>query len=205
MIDFYNQYACDFSYSQNGEEGVIEECLKRMNIENGTCAEWGAHNGIWCSNTALLIESGWKALLIEYDNKLHTDCADRYSKNEDVICHNFKVVPGNINSLIVKEHDVISIDTDGGNDYHCFRALKHLPKILIIEINSGFAPYVFHVSEEKGASYKAMVQLGIEKGYFLLCHTGNLIFVKNEYRGLFPEIVGDGLSNSELYFNKSWL
>jgi hypothetical protein len=112
---------------------------------------------------------------------------------------------GNVKYYIDRPFDLVSIDTDGGNDYHCFRALQHLPKILIIEINSGFPPDVWHVSEEKGASYKAMVELGIEKGYFLLCHTGNLIFVLNEYRGLFPEVVGDGISNHELYFNKSWL
>jgi hypothetical protein len=204
MIDFYNKYQGN-THSQNGEDGVLTECLQRMGIEKGTCAEWGAHNGIWCSNTALLIEKGWEALLVEYDNKLHKECSDRYAHYGKVVCHNFKITPANINSLIDKEYDVISVDTDGGNDYQCFLALKCLSKILIIEINSGFKPDVWHVSEEKGASYKAMVELGIEKGYFLLCHTGNLVFVKNEYRGLFPEIIGNGLSNSELYFNNRWL
>jgi hypothetical protein len=48
-------------------------------------------------------------------------------------------------------------------------------------------------------------ELGIEKGYFLLCHTGNLILIDAEYRGLFPEIVGDGLTNADEYFNRGWM
>lgn len=206
MLDFYHKYQGN-TYSQNGEDGIIVECLRRMNIETGDCAEWGAHNGVWCSNTAALIEKGWKALLIETDYDLFLECKNRYSGNKKVTVYNSGVNRKNIDEYITDEIDLISIDTDGGNDWHCFRALRsrELPKILIIEINSSLTPYVWHVSEEKGASYKAMVELGIEKGYFLLCHTGNLVFMKNEYRELFPEIIGDGLSNFELYFNKSWL
>jgi hypothetical protein len=64
---------------------------------------------------------------------------------------------------------------------------------------------VYHNSIDQGASYKTMVELGIEKGYFLLAHTGNLVFVDKQYRKLFPEIQGDGLKNADLYFNRSWL
>lgn len=204
MLTFNNKYMNN-RFSQNGEDGIIAECLHRMNIETGTCAEWGAHNGVWCSNTAALIEKGWAGFLMEADYYLFLECKGRHQYNDKVRLGLISVTNKNVNDIIDKEYDLISIDTDGGNDYQCFRSMKHIPKILIIEINSSFPPGVWHVSEEKGASYKAMVVLGIEKGYFLLCHTGNLIFVRNEYLELFPEIVGDGLSNSELYFNKSWL
>jgi hypothetical protein len=47
--------------------------------------------------------------------------------------------------------------------------------------------------------------LGISKGYFLLAHHGNCIFVHNVYRELFPEIVADGVENSADYFSTAWL
>ena len=50
-----------------------------------------------------------------------------------------------------------------------------------------------------------MVELAIEKGYFLLCHTGNLVFMDKQYKKLFPEIKGDGLKNAEQYFKRDWL
>ena len=49
-----------------------------------------------------------------------------------------------------------------------------------------------------------MVILGSLKGYFLLCHTGNLIFIQHEYKHLFPEIVGNPLFDYKDYFDYSW-
>jgi hypothetical protein len=50
-----------------------------------------------------------------------------------------------------------------------------------------------------------MVKLAIEKGYFLLAHTGNLVFVDKQYRKLFPEVKGDGVKNFHEYFKCDWL
>src|SRR6185436_10679675 len=98
-----------------------------------------------------------------------------------------------------KDTDVLSIDTDG-YDYDIFKAMAERPKIVIVEINSGYAPHERVENKKEGSSYLPMVELGIEKGYFLLCHTGNLIFILDKYRKLFPEVEGDGLYNSEKYF-----
>ena len=37
-------------YNLLGEDGIIEEIFKRMNIKNGSCVEFGANDGIFCSN-----------------------------------------------------------------------------------------------------------------------------------------------------------
>lgn len=199
MQDFFNKYQKNYKYSQNGEEGILDECLERIG-DGGTCVEFGAHNGNYCSNTMRLLDNGWEGTMIEQDNELFRQLVSN-CLNKSVFMFNDSVTPSNVNKYVTKDVSVLSIDTDGDNDYDCFHALEHSPAIVIVEINSSFPPSVLGRKD----CYMDMVILGIHKGYFLLCHTGNLVFVHNEFRRLFPEIIGDGLSNSELYFNKSWL
>ena len=45
-------------YSQNDEDGILEEIFKRIGIENGTFCEIGVENGLEC-NTLYLIHKGW--------------------------------------------------------------------------------------------------------------------------------------------------
>ncbi len=188
MLDFAKKYACDI-HSQNGEDGIIDECVKRLGFTTGVCVEYGAADGYFCSNTRSLIEAGWTGLMFEPGTNL-----------PGII--NAIVLPENINRLL-PACDVLSIDTDGRNDYDCFSVLEQQPAIIIIEVNSSIPPTQWYVGD--GAGYRAMLELGIEKGYFLLCHTGNLILIRNDFRDQFPEISGDGLTNYELYFNTKWL
>ena len=62
---FYKKYAKNV-YSQNGEDGIVEELLKRLNIENGWVCEFGAWDGKHLSNTFNLIENkNFNAVFIE--------------------------------------------------------------------------------------------------------------------------------------------
>jgi len=69
---FYNRYAKDV-HSQNGEDGIIEEILKRLNINNGWVCEFGAWDGIHLSNTFNLVKKGFNAVFIEGDFKKYKD------------------------------------------------------------------------------------------------------------------------------------
>ncbi len=201
-VNFYSKYGSDV-YSQNGEDGVLEQVFKRLKIKKGTCAEFGAADGKFCSNTYRLIEQGWKGKMIEGEAgrlKLLIDNTLKYG----VAIYCGYVTPENVNDLIPQELNLLSIDIDN-NDYHCWKAYKGIADVVVIEINSSFAPPMRVIPGQHGSSYTAMVELGISKGYFLLAHKGNCIFILNKYRALFPEIEGDGLSNSELYFDTSWL
>ena len=45
-------------YSQNGEDGILEEILKKLNIKkNGWCCEFGAWDGKHGSNTFNLVKN----------------------------------------------------------------------------------------------------------------------------------------------------
>jgi hypothetical protein len=204
MIEFYNKYAGNIQFSQNGEEGILIECLSRLNMKNGQAVEIGANNGVWLSNTALLLREGWNGKMVESSHSLYQQCAENWKQFPNVKCTNSHVDAYNINAFVDDKCDVLSIDTDG-QDYNIFKALKAKPKIVIIEIDSSIPPTEERFNSEGGAGYKPMVELALAKGYFLLCHTGNLVFVDDKYKRLFSEITNDPIENHNLYFKRDWL
>lgn len=203
MIEFVNKYKGNI-YSQNGEDCIIAECVRRLGIGKGYSVEIGGNDGFYCSNTAALLEQGWSGLFVEADWDLYQNCRENWHKNPNVRVRCATVDGQNVNELVDERCDLFSTDTDGA-DYKIFKGLTAKPKIAIVEIDSSLPPGDEGFNSDGAAGYRTMVQLGIDKGYFLLCHTGNCIFVLNEYRDRFPEIVGDGLTNAESYFNRSWL
>src|SRR5215207_5667826 len=166
MKAFRDKYGKD-QFSQNGEDGIIKEVLRRLKIKKGVAVEFGGADGFYCSNTAALREKGWTVHM--YDIKaVHPYVEEKI------------IGPVNVNTI--PECDVLSIDVDG-NDYNIWRAYEGKPKIVIIEVNSDFKPGERVLN--KGTSYTPMVELRLSKDYFLLAHTGNMIFVLNEYKDLF--------------------
>lgn len=205
MLSFFNKYGKCYTYCQNSEEGILEEVIKRLKIDKGHAVEIGANNGTWLSNTAWLIkEKGFTGTMVEADYDLWEQCCKNWASNERVRSTCSMVNPGNINAFVDEICDVLSIDVDG-IDYQIFQSMEAKPKVVIIEIDSSIPPDEERFNKEGGAGYLPMVKLGIEKGYFLLCHTGNAIFLRNEYRKLFPEIKGDGISNADKYFRTLWI
>jgi hypothetical protein len=188
MKEFATQYASNI-HSQNNEDGIIAEVLKRIKRRKGVAVEFGGADGFYCSNTAALRSKGWQVYM--YD----IEAAPPYVEAK-------RITTDNINEL--PQCDVLSIDVDGP-DMELWQAHTGAPDLVIIEINSSLAPMVHRYNPEWGASYIAMLELGIAKNYFLLCHTGNMLFVHNRHREKFPEIVGDGITNYREYFKEDWL
>jgi hypothetical protein len=189
MLTFAQKYGRNV-YSQYGEDGIIEEIINRIQPKKLSAVEFGAPTWEYCSNTAYLADKGWQVHM--YDTDPHDPKVIR-----------MEITPENV-SHVVGIPTVLSIDCDGP-DYHIWNAYKWKPEVVLIEINSSFDPTSFVIPGPSGASYFAMVWLGKEKGYKLICHTGNLIWVDEKYADLFPEIIGDPLNDHRLYFNRSWL
>ena len=138
------------------------------------------------------LNKGWKVR--QYD----------INPNPDPRIIQAEITADNVNE-IVDSPSVLSIDIDN-NDYHIWKAYNGTPDIVIIEINSSIQPHITMIPGDRGASYRSMVELGISKGYTLLCHTGNLIFILNKHRPLFPELGNTHpYFDSPLYFNTSFL
>jgi len=204
MLAFTNKYAENKVYSQNGEEGILIEVLKRIKIETGNCIEIGGNDGRWLSNTALLIEKGWTGKFIEADFDLWQNCVNNWKGNDRAKAVCSFVSADNVNAFVDTDCDVLSIDTDG-KDYEIFKAMEAKPKVVIIEIDSSIPPDADRFNSEGGAGYLPMAKLAIEKGYFVLAHTGNLVLVDKQYKKLFPEVKGDAIKNSGEYFKNDWL
>lgn len=205
MLDFFHKYRKDYFASQNGEEGLLIETVRRLGIDEGRSVEIGGSDGLYCSNTALLIKDHlWRGLFVESDYDLYNQCVSNWEDNPRVRYQCSHVDGRNINAFVKDDCDLLSLDTDGG-DYEIFKGLQVRPKIVIMEIDSSIPPNQQGFNSDGAAGYWSGVEMGLQKGYFLLCHTGNLVLVDVRYRELFPEIVGDPLIDIEKYFNRAWL
>jgi hypothetical protein len=205
VLSFLNQYAKNFYASQNGEEGLLLEILRRLEVGSGASCEIGGSDGVFCSNTALLIKDyGWSGLFVEGDYNLYLQSKENWKDNPRVR-HQCCYVDGkNVNAFVHSDCDLLSIDTDG-KDFEIFRGLKARPKIVIVEIDSSIEPPSERVNADGGVGYWTMTTLALESGYFVLCHTGNLVLVHQHYQHLFPECDPHPLIEWELYFNRAWL
>ena len=187
-------------HSQNGEDGVLKEILKRLNIKMGTFCEFGAWDGLHLSNTYLLAQNGWRGIYIEGDSDKFKDLLETKKKHDpdQLICINKFVSIGGENSLdsilkstganIESDFDLLSIDIDS-YDYQVWESLsEYTPKIVLIEVNGGLGPDAeqIHTCDEEGnvllqgSSYTSTRKLGESKGYTCIYHCGNMIFLRND-------------------------
>lgn len=211
MLNFLHKYAKNYVYSQNGEEGVLLECITRLEgafrMNRGHAVEIGGNDGRYCSNTALLLQQhGWSGLFVEADYSLYLQSKKNWNHLGLNVRHQCSRVDArNINAFVDDTCDLLSLDTDG-SDYRIFHGLQAKPKIVIMEIDSSIPPNDPSFNVDGAAGYFRGVELGLEKGYFLLCHTGNLILIDEQYKHLFPEVKSKHpLIDSEVYFNRAWL
>ena len=138
-------------YSENGEDGIIRELLKRTGLnknKNKWCCEFGAWDGKHGSNTYNLLErNNFKAVYIEGDKlrfkklkKLSLKIKDLYLFNKYVSHKNNsknKLDKILSKTKIKKNFEVLSIDIDS-YDLAVWESLNFFsPEIVVIEINSG--------------------------------------------------------------------
>lgn len=182
--------------SQLGEDGILEKIFEIIPEGNKWCVEFGAGDGKLLSNTYnLIVNHNWSSVQIEANPDRFAVLSSRYSEREDVYCLN-KVISfegeGKLddvlcNTPIPEDFDLLSIDIDG-NDFHIWSSLeKYRPKVLVIEFNPTIPHYVNFVQKKDisvnhGCSLAALVELGKEKEYELICSTQwNGIFVDKKY------------------------
>lgn len=202
-------------YSQNGEDGVIAEIVRRARIQPSWTCDVGAWDGRYGSNCYALLKRGWPSVMIEADarriaylQRLAQRTGGRIKPIQARVDHNGG--PDSLDALLARAHlpgpiQLLSIDIDS-YDYHVWRGFSGRPAIVVIEIDSSTRPgerYV-HCGAGRLTSFSAMLELGLSKGYTLVCHTGNMIFVLDEYVDRLSLPVHE-IENPESLFITDWL
>jgi hypothetical protein len=189
-------------YSQNDEDGIIQEIFNRIDHGSRTFVEFGVEYGLENNSLKLLIE-GWSGVWLEgsqkYVARINQTFSDAIRQGRLRVKHAF-IDRNNLNTLIGEfyhgEIDLLSIDVDG-NDLYLLEALSIVnPRVIIVEYNGKFPPSMSIAQEynpthrwggtDSGASLAALTKIAEKKGYALVgCNiTGaNAFFVRQDLLG----------------------
>ncbi len=179
--------------AQAGEDGLIEYIFKNIGIDSKYCVEIGAGCMHIQPNSKHFRDNGWDGVMFEWREKKNSlEVREKYNIKKEGITNT------NINNILSKYNvpdnvDFVSLDIDG-QDYYVWKAMEFRPKVFLVEFNEGLGPEdskVMNYDPEHfrhrdktyyyGASIKAFKDLGVEKGYTLLCKVGrNLVFILDE-------------------------
>jgi hypothetical protein len=190
------------TFSQWGEDGIIQHLLQRIRPEREIFVEFGVQNYVESCTRFLLVNNNWRGLIIDGSSAaIDFIRNDRIYWMHDLTAVHAFITRDNINQLISSngiqgETGLLTVDIDG-NDYWVWEAITCIdPIIVICEYNSLFGPTAkvsipykpdfirthAHFSNLYfGASLAALTHLGEQKGYALVGsnrHGSNAFFVK---------------------------
>jgi hypothetical protein len=190
-------------FSQNGEDGVLAEILRRLPPGAGTFVDIGAGDGVEGNCVALADVLGWSGVMVEADDVQHAALERKYATNRRVTTVCARVDADNAGRLLrgvaPAEPDVLSIDIDG-LDWWVWRELALRPRVVVVEYNAhlGFDRALTVPREHRdpwdgtdyfGASLPAFELLAEHRGYRLV-HTDltgvNAFFVRTDLDALMP-------------------
>jgi hypothetical protein len=203
------------AFSQNDEDGIVQEVFRRIGAGDKTFVEFGVQDGLQ-NNTRLLLYQGWRGLWIEADanacRSMGRSFAAEIASGKLQVCQSL-VTAENITGLIdaarLGDIDLLSIDIDG-NDYWIWQALQCVkPRIVIAEAHPELGREEWVMPYEPkfvardappgtamGASPAAMFQLADSLGYRPVAanlYGFNIFFARRDVAGQLPTIELDEL------------
>jgi hypothetical protein len=147
-IDDSDPLSWEFSsFSQNGEDGIINYLVSKLLNSNKYFIEIGSSNGLANNSAYFALVKQFCGLMVE-GNKLHSKLTSIIYNifNKGVTPLNIFVDKKNIDDLlsksITKSPDIFSIDIDG-NDYYLVQSILEKgfkPKIFVVEYNANYGP-----------------------------------------------------------------
>lgn len=186
--------------SQYGEDGMIEEILRRLDINTGVVVDIGANDGKWYSNTYSLLERGFTVYGVEANTAKYKDMCKLKNQFPNLHPIHAKITtdkesPSHINNILKKYNipddiDFMSIDIDS-IDAWVFEDLSVLPKFVVIEVESSHYPLdmIWYDPNFKnsgktgknGTSFLPIYKIAKNKGYHLVGHSNiNSFYVRND-------------------------
>jgi len=198
------------TFSQNGEDGIINEIFNRLGITNGEFIEIGTGDGSE-NNTRLLLELGWKGTWIDGN----PNCLKSINNNLGHLISSKKlnaqlsfVDSNNINSILKDNNispdiDLLSLDLDL-TTHLVWKALNYItPKVLVIEYNGFFPKNTLWQANIKGneswdgsinmgSSLSTIIQISEQKNYKFIgteLSGTNAFFVHQSVQHIFTDFI----------------
>lgn len=174
-------------FSQNGEDGILSEMFKRIEITNHVFVEIGVGNGLE-NNTTFLLQQGWTGYWLECNPKSIRFIRKHFKTQIDAGSLRVEQVfvrEDNVWEVLdkldaPKDVDLLSVDIDRNTYYVLDAVLRQMkPRVIVTEYNAMYPPpleWKVVYSPEKpwkrtsyvGASLKAYELLGRKFGYALV-------------------------------------
>lgn len=192
-------------YSQNDEDGILQEIFSRIGLTNKRFVEFGVQNGLEC-NTHYLLMQGWTGMWLEGSENSYWEIQWRFAPalaDGRLRVKQAFIDAENITELLRDaggELDLLSVDIDG-NDYYVMKSILEskvvTPRVIVAEYNgkwpadfSWVAPYdpkhVWDYSDSYGVSLLALTEMLEGYGYALVGTNtigANAFYVKREELG----------------------
>jgi hypothetical protein len=127
-------------YSQNGEDGVLLEILRRVGSQSERFLEIGAQ-AAEANCVALAVLLGWEGTFVEANHERAQEFRRGHAAHGRIQIIESFVTKDNVNEVVGNDQlDVFSVDIDG-NDYWVWQALDSVaPRVVIIEYNAKLDP-----------------------------------------------------------------
>ena len=188
-------------YSQNDEDGIIQEIFHRIGTTNKTFVEIGIGDGLE-NNTYFLLHRGWNGFWIEGSQtnakKIRKNFAPLLNNKRLSIIEQY-IDKDNTNQIlenqnVEKDIDLFSIDIDG-NDFYILEVLAAIePRVIVAEYNGKFPAdtdwcmeynplHRWTGSDKMGVALKTLTEMLQKKGYALVGTNivgANAFYVKKE-------------------------
>lgn len=175
------------TYSQFGEDGVLQTIFRVIGAANKWCLECGAADGLFFSNTRRFLEDGWCGILVEADPEEYKRlCSNSDEFGERVSRFLGRVDNDNRLETILRrcnapvDIDLVVIDVDG-QDYYLFNSLlQYRPRVVVVEYNNTTTnpDFIPKLNGEGQAGENAILKLGCGKLYAPVWKSlTNIVFV----------------------------
>ena len=190
------------TFSQNGEDGVIDEIFRRIGTVNEHFVEIGASEGAE-NCTRNLVERGWSGVWIEADHRKAAKAA-AITPNVKVLAEAAlrETIASRLRDVgVPPDLDLLVVDIDS-DDLGVLRAAIPVarPRVIVVEYNSAFTHHAswampaanvtrWDGTFRHGASLRALDTVAAASGYSLVyCdRTGvNAFFVRTDLVAPFP-------------------
>lgn len=201
-------------YSQSDEECYIEYILSNIPQKGKQIVELGAWDGYHLSNTRYFIENGYKALLIDGDNRGNEEVVQSFITRDNIV--------ELLKPIDSKSFDLLCIDLDG-NDLYILEVILnngYKPSLVVAEFNPIFdehesktirynADHAWDNDDYYGFSFAAGQKMANKYGYICIHQNDNLnmYFVREDLIGELdiPKVIYEKTNYHPKSQNTDWI